>query len=75
MVLVEPLSQGGAVDDLTHLTHWNHDKTRGVRIDRVYLNFDIPEPSLVQWLVTLPTILEAQVRVLLAEMVFQKDFL
>ena len=27
--------------DLTHLTHWNHDRTRGVRIDRVYLNFTI----------------------------------
>ena len=33
------------------------------------------EPSLVQWLVTLPTTLEAQVQVLSAEMVFQKDFL
>ena len=33
------------------------------------------EPSLVQWLVTLPTTLEAHVQVLLAEMVFQKDFL
>ena len=33
------------------------------------------EPSLVQWLVTLPTTLEAQVQVLLADMVFQKDFL
>ena len=28
-------------DNLTHLTHWNHDRTRGVRIDRVYLNFHI----------------------------------
>ena len=27
--------------DLTHLTHWNHDRTRGVRIDRVYLIFTI----------------------------------
>ena len=29
------------MDNLTHLTHWNHDRTRGVRIDRVYLNFTI----------------------------------
>ena len=29
------------MDNLTHLTHWNHDRTRGVRIDRVYLNFDV----------------------------------
>ena len=28
-------------DDLTHLTHWNQERTRGVRIDRIYLNFDI----------------------------------
>ena len=26
-------------DNLTHLTHWNQDRTRGVRIDRIYLNF------------------------------------
>jgi hypothetical protein len=26
---------------LQHLTHWNHDHTRGVRIDRVYTNFAI----------------------------------
>jgi hypothetical protein len=26
---------------LHHLTHWNHDHTRGVRIDRVYANFAI----------------------------------
>ena len=25
----------------THLTHWNADRTRGVRIDRVYANFEI----------------------------------
>ena len=33
-------------DNLSHLTHWNHDRTRSVRIDRVYLNFDIPGMSL-----------------------------
>ena len=33
-------------DNLSHLTHWNHDRTRGVRIDRVYLNFKIPGASL-----------------------------
>ena len=27
--------------NLSHLTHWNHERTRGVRIDRVYLNSDI----------------------------------
>ena len=27
-------------DNLTHLTHWNQDRSRGVRIDRVYLNFE-----------------------------------
>ena len=27
--------------NLSHLTHWNHERTRGVRIYRVYLNFDI----------------------------------
>jgi hypothetical protein len=26
---------------LHHLTHWNHDHTRGVHIDRVYANFAI----------------------------------
>ena len=34
------------MDDLTHLTHWNHDRTRGVRIDRVYLNFTIDGATL-----------------------------
>ena len=34
------------MDDLTHLTHWNHDGTRGVRIDRVYLNFTIDGATL-----------------------------
>lgn len=28
-------------DSLEHLTHWNHEHTRGVRIDRVYANFPI----------------------------------
>ena len=28
---------------LTHLTHWNNDHTRGVRIDRAYANFRIKE--------------------------------
>ena len=28
-------------DNLTHLTHWNHERTRGVRIDRVYSNFEM----------------------------------
>ena len=32
--------------DLTHLTHWNHDRTRGVRIDRVYMNFAISGATL-----------------------------
>lgn len=26
---------------LKHLTHWNHDHTRGVRLDRIYANFKI----------------------------------
>ena len=34
------------MDDLTHLTHWNHERTRGVRIDRVYLNFTIDGATL-----------------------------
>ena len=33
--------RNGERDNLSHLTHWNHERTRGVRIDRVYLNFDI----------------------------------
>ena len=37
----EPLQKWGERDNLSHLTHWNHERTRGVRIDRVYLNFDI----------------------------------
>ena len=28
-------------DNLTHLTHWNNERTRGVRIDRVYSNFEL----------------------------------
>ena len=28
-------------DNLTHLTHWNHERTRGVRIDQVYSNFEM----------------------------------
>ena len=34
------------MDCLTHLTHWNHDRTRGVRIDRVYLNFNVDGASM-----------------------------
>ena len=34
------------MDDLTHLTHWNHDRTRDLRIDRVYLNFTIDGATL-----------------------------
>jgi hypothetical protein len=26
---------------LQHLTHWNHDHTRGVCIDKIYTNFAI----------------------------------
>ena len=33
--------RNGERDNLSHLTHWNHERTRGVRIDRVYLNFNI----------------------------------
>ena len=33
--------RNGERDNLSHLMHWNHERTRGVRIDRVYLNFDI----------------------------------
>ena len=33
--------RNGERDNLSHLTHWNHERTRGVRIDRVCLNFDI----------------------------------
>ena len=33
--------RNGERDNLSHLTHWNHERTSGVRIDRVYLNFDI----------------------------------
>ncbi len=29
-----------------HLTHWNTDRTRGVRIDRKYINFDLKETVL-----------------------------
>ena len=28
-----------------HLTHWNYDRSRGRRLDRFYVNFDLP-PSL-----------------------------
>jgi hypothetical protein len=38
---------------LDHLTHWNHDHTRGVRIDRVYTNFvikaDVEVTTLPHW--------------------------
>ena len=34
------------MDNLTHLTHWNQGRTRGVRIDSVYLNFDIVGASM-----------------------------
>jgi hypothetical protein len=27
--------------NLDHLTHWNHDHTRGLRLDRIYANFEI----------------------------------
>ena len=38
--------RNGERDNLSHLTHWNHERTRGVRIDRVYLNFDIIRATL-----------------------------
>ena len=29
------------MDHLSHLTHWNHNHTRGARLDRIYANFQI----------------------------------